>query len=64
MFTKYKKTIENQISKENINLILMMPEVEVLKIRQHMKQKSDANNPDISFKKKHQKIHRNSIIRM
>ncbi len=52
------------ILKENINNILMTPKMKILKIRQHMKQKSDANNSDISFKKEQQKIHRNGIIRM
>ncbi len=54
----------SEISKENINLILMVPEVKILEVRQHVKQKPDADNSDISFKKEHQKIHRNSKIRM
>lgn len=53
-----------EILKENINDILMTPKIKILKIRQHVKQKPDAYNPDISFKKEHQKIHRNRIIRM
>ncbi len=53
-----------EISKENINDILMIPEIKILKIRQHMKQQSNGYNPDISFKKKHQKIHRNGVVRM
>jgi hypothetical protein len=53
-----------EILKERINNILMAPEVKILKIRQHMKQKSDADNSDISFKEQHQKIHRNGVIRM
>jgi hypothetical protein len=53
-----------EILKENINNILMTPQIKILKIRQHMKQKPDAYNSDISFKKEHQKIHRNRIIRM
>lgn len=53
-----------EISKENINNILMTPETKILIIRQHMEKKSDGNNSDISLKKEHQKIHRNCIIRM
>ena len=64
-----------EILKENINNIyihnsffkpqfLVVPEIKILKICEHMKQKSDADNSDISFKKQHQKIHRNRIIRM
>lgn len=37
--------------KENINHFLMTPEMKILKICKHMKQQSDGNNPDISFKK-------------
>jgi hypothetical protein len=62
--TKYKKSIEISISKENINNILMRPEVKVLIICEHMKQKPDSYNSDISFKEQQQKIHRNSIIGM
>lgn len=53
-----------EISKENINGILMIPEIKILKIGKHMKKKSDCYNPRISFKKKHQKIHRNGVVRM
>lgn len=53
-----------KILKENINNILMAPEVKILKIGEHMKQQPYANNSDISFKEKHQKVHRNRIIRM
>lgn len=53
-----------EISKENINNILMTPKTKILIIRQHMEKKSDGNNSDISLKKEHQKIHRNCIIRM
>jgi len=42
----------------------MTPEMKILIICQHMKQQSDADNPDISFEKQQQKIHRNCIIRM
>jgi len=42
----------------------MTPKVKILEIRQHMEQKPDAYNPDISFKKQHQKIHRNGIVGM
>lgn len=42
----------------------MTPQGKVLKIRQHMEQEPNANNPDISFKKKHQEIHCNGIIGM
>ena len=40
-----------EILKENINNILMVPEMIVLKIGQHMKQKPDTDNSNISFKK-------------
>lgn len=53
-----------EILKENINLILMVPEVKILKIRQHVEEKTNADDSDISFKKEHQKIHRNSKIRV
>ncbi len=53
-----------EISKENINDILMVPEVKILKVGQHMKQKSNTYDSYISFKKQHQKIHHNRIIGM
>lgn len=53
-----------EILKENINLILMIPKVKILEIRQHVKQKTNADNSYISFKKQHQKIHRNGKIRV
>lgn len=53
-----------EISKENINNILMNPQVKIQKIRQHMEQKTNSCNSDISFKKQQQKIHRNGIIGM
>jgi hypothetical protein len=51
--TKYKKSMGFKISKENINNILMAPEVEILKIGQHMKQKPNTDNSYISFEKQH-----------
>lgn len=42
----------------------MTPAMKILKIGQHMEQKSDTNDSYISFKKQHQKIHRNRIIGM
>jgi hypothetical protein len=42
----------------------MAPKGKILKIGQHMQQKPNANNSDISFKKKQQKVHRDCIIRM
>lgn len=56
--------MEIEILKENINHILMTPEVKILEIGQHMQQKSNTNDPDISFEKKQQKVHRNCIIRV
>lgn len=53
--------MRNQISKENINFILM-PQLKIQKISQHMKKKTNADYPYISFKKEEQKIHRNCII--
>lgn len=64
MSTKYKKSMEFEILKENINNILMMPKIKILEIRQHVKQKPYADNSNIPFEKEHQKIHRNRIIRM
>ena len=42
----------------------MRPEVKILIICEHMKQKPDSYKPDISFKEQQQKIHRNGIVRM
>lgn len=53
-----------EMSKENINGILMAPEIKILKIGKHMKKKSDCYNPRISFKEKHQKIYCNGVIGM
>jgi len=53
--------MRNQISKENINFILM-PYIEIQKISQHMKEKTYPDYSYISFKKQQQKIHRNGII--
>jgi hypothetical protein len=39
-----------EISKENINDILMIPEIKILKIGKHMK-KSDCYNPVFPLKK-------------
>jgi len=62
--TKYKKSTEFEILKENINDILMIPPGKILKIREHMKQQPNGYNPDISFEEKHQNIDCNGIIRM
>ncbi len=51
-----------EILKGNINHILMLPKAKILKICEHMKQESNSNNSDISFKKQHQKINSYSII--
>lgn len=48
--------------KENINQFLMLPKHKVLKIGEHVKEQTDCNNPDISFEKEHQKIHRNHRV--
>lgn len=48
--------------KESINQILMLPKHKVLKIGKHVKEQTNGNNSDISFKKEHQKIHRNHGI--
>lgn len=45
-------------------MVLVTPPIKILKIGQHMKQKPDANNSNISFKKQHHKIDCNRIIGM
>lgn len=40
----------------------MAPKGKILKIGQHMQQKPNPNNSDVSFKKKQQKVHRDCII--
>ncbi len=42
----------------------MLPQIEILQVCQHVKQEPDADDPNIPFKKKHQKIHRNGIVGM
>lgn len=54
--------MERAMLKDNINEILMLPKHKVLKIGKHVKKQTDSNNSDISFKKKHQKIHRNHRV--